>query len=451
MTKLSRRSFITTSAAITAGVAILPGLTRCKGFGKLNIAVIGVGGRGKDNWKECMNENIVALCDVSDSAAEEGFKTFPNAKRFKDFRVMFDKMAKKIDAVIVATPDHIHFSATMAAMQLGKHVYVEKPLAHNIWQLRTLRKAAKHYKVITQMGNQGHAGMGIRFIKEWYEAGVLGDVKEVVAWSDGPGFSPEGWFSKPDKFPPSVEEIPAGLDWDLWQGPASLRSFNHCYVPKRWRGWYDFGNGVLGDWGCHTLDAPFWSLDLGMPVSVDPMVRPEAPDGFVTDQSVLKFEFEARGNTPPVTLKWHDGGLKPENRPEWGLKELPGSGMIMIGSKASLLTDGRPDNPKLLIPEEDWNRFIKNLPPQTIPRVEGGPVAEWLRAIKGDGPMPGSNFEYSARLTEMALLGVLAQRFNTRIEYDAVNMKVTNHPDFDAHIKEPVRKGWDYGDELWKS
>jgi predicted dehydrogenase len=451
MTNLSRRSFITSSATLAAGAAILPGLSRCRGFGKLNIAVIGVGGRGKDNWKECINENIVALCDVNDSAAEEGFKAFPNAKRFKDFRVMFDKMASKIDAVIVATPDHIHFSATLAAMQLGKHVYVEKPLAHNIWQLRTLRKAAKRYKVITQMGNQGHAGMGIRFIKEWYEAGVLGDVKEVMAWSDGPGFSPEGWFSKPDKFPPSVEEIPAGLDWDLWQGPASPRSFNHCYVPKRWRGWYDFGNGVLGDWGCHTLDAPFWSLDLGMPVSVDPLVRPEAPDGFVTDQSVLKFEFEARGNKPPVTLKWHDGGLKPENRPEWGLKELPGSGMIMVGSKASLFTDGRPDNPKLLIPEEDWNRFTKNLPPQTIPRVEGGPVAEWLRAIKGEGPLPGSNFEYSARLTEMALVGVLAQRFNTGIAYDAENMKVTNHVDFDMHIREPVRKGWEYGEELWKA
>jgi predicted dehydrogenase len=448
MTKLSRRSFITTSAAFAAGAVILPGITRCKRFGKLNIAIIGVGGRGQDNWKECLNENIVALCDVNDTAAEEGFKTFPNAKRFKDFRVMFDKMAEDIDAVIVSTPDHIHFSATMAAMQLGKHVYVEKPLAHNIWQLRTLRKAAKHYKVITQMGNQGHANMGIRFIKEWYEAGVLGDVEEVMAWSDGPNFSPDGWFSKPDSFPPTNEEIPEGLDWDLWQGPVNSRPFNHCYVPKRWRGWYDFGNGVLGDWGCHTLDAPFWSLDLGMPVSVDPTVRPEAPEGFVTDQSVLKFEFEARGSKPPVTLKWYDGGLKPENRPEWGLKELPGSGMIMIGSKASLLTDGRPDNPKLLIPDEDWNRFIKNLPPQTIPRVEGGPVPEWLRAIKGEGPMPGSNFEYSARLTEMALLGVMSQRFNTRIEYDSENMKVTNHPDFDVHIKEPVRKGWEYGEYL---
>jgi hypothetical protein len=188
-----------------------------------------------------------------------------------------------------------------------------------------------------------------------------------------------------------------------------------------------------------------------MPVSVDPLVRPEAPDGFVTDQSVLKFEFEARGDKPAVTLKWHEGGLKPDNRPEWGLKELPGSGMIMIGDKASLITDGRPDNPKLLIPEADWISFTKNLPPQTIPRVEGGPVAEWLRAIKGDGPLPGSNFEYSARLTEMALVGVLAQRFNTRIEYDAENMKVTNHVDFDMHIREPVRKGWEYGENLWKS
>ena len=188
-----------------------------------------------------------------------------------------------------------------------------------------------------------------------------------------------------------------------------------------------------------------------MPKSVDTLVCKSSPEGFVSEQSVLKFEFAARGNKPAVTLKWHDGGAKPENRPEWGLKALPGSGMIMIGDKASLFTDGRPDNPKLLIPDEDWNRFTKNLPPQTIPRVEGGPQAEWLRAIKGDGPMPGSNFEYSAQLTEMALLGVLAQRFNTRIEYDSENMKVTNHSGFDVHIKEPVRKGWDYGEDLWKS
>jgi len=451
MKNLSRRSFVTKTTAAAAGVFILPGLARCKGDGKLNIAVIGVGGRGKANWNACKDENIVALCDVSETAAAEGFKTFPEAKRYKDFRVMFDKMANKIDAVLVSTPDHTHFAAAMAAMQLGKHVHVEKPLAHNIWQLRTLRKAAQHYNVITQMGNQGHATNGIRQIKEWYEAGILGDVKEVVAWFNGPDFDPKGYFLKPDNYPPLEEPIPAGLDWDLWLGPAANRPYSHFYLPRFWRGWFDFGNGQLGDWACHTLDAPFWSLDLGMPVSVDCSERTPSPDGFVADKSILTFKFEARGNKPPVTLYWHEGGLKPENRPEWGLEELPDSGMIMIGDKVSLMTGGRPNRPKLLLPEEEWKQFTENMPLQTIPRVqEEAPQAEWLAAIKGVGEMPGSNFEYSARLTEMASLGVMSQRLNTRIEYDAVNLQVTNHPEFDVFIKEPVRQGWAYGEDLWK-
>jgi predicted dehydrogenase len=193
MTNLSRRSFITRSAVVAAGAALLPGLSGCKP-GKVNIAFIGVGGRAQDHWPDVMTENVVALCDVNDVAAAEGFKTFPNAKRFKDFRVMFDKMAGDIDAVIIATPDHVHFPAAMAAMQLGKHVYVEKPLAHNIWQIRTLRKAAKHYNVINAMGIQGHATMGIRYVKEWYEAGILGEVKEVIAWFEGPQFDPKGYY-----------------------------------------------------------------------------------------------------------------------------------------------------------------------------------------------------------------------------------------------------------------
>jgi len=450
---LSRRSFITKTTAVAAGAILLPGLTRCKspGNGKVNLAIIGVGGRGRENWSQCLDENIVALCDVSDTAAAAGFEAFPEAKRYKDFRVMFDEMGKQIDAVIISTPDFTHFAATMAAMQLGKHVYVEKPLAHNVWQLRTLRKAAQQYKVITQMGNQGHATMGIRYVKEWYEAGVLGDVKEVFAWFDGPGFSPRGYFLKPDNYPPTEEPIPSGLDWDLWLGPAATRPYSHFYLPRFWRGWYELGNGELGDWACHTLDAPFWSLDLGMPASVDSLFKSPTPDGYVSDQSILQFEFEARGNKPPVTLKWHEGGLKPENRPEWGLPELPGSGMIMVGDKVSLMTGGRPNNPKLLLPEADWQSFTANLPAETIPRVkEEAPQAEWLAAIKGEGPMPGSGFEYSARLTEMASIGVMSQRFNTRIEYDAENMKITNHPDFDVFIKEPVRQGWEYGEDLWK-
>ncbi|NMD04027.1 MAG: gfo/Idh/MocA family oxidoreductase, partial [Bacteroidales bacterium] len=187
-----------------------------------------------------------------------------------------------------------------------------------------------------------------------------------------------------------------------------------------------------------------------MPVSVDSVFKtPNTPDGYVSDQSILKFEFKARGKKPPVTLRWYEGGLKPDNRPEWGMPELPSQGMIMVGSKVSLMTGGRPNDPKLLLPKEDWDAFTKNLPPERIPRVKGGPRAEWLAAIKGEGPEPGSNFEYSARLTEMASLGVLAQRMNTRIEYDEKKMKVTNHKDYDKYIKEPVRKGWSYGEDLW--
>lgn len=460
MKNLSRRKFITRTSAAAAGAMIIPGLVGCgsgsgtkaKGSatGKVNIAVIGVGGQGQQNWRDCMEENVVALCDVSDTAAAEGFNTFPNAKRFKDFRVMFDKMANEIDAVIVATPDHTHFAAAMSAMQLGKHICVEKPLAHNVWQLRTLQKAAKHYNVISQMANQGHATVGIRYVKEWYEAGILGDVKEVFAWFNGPEFTPKGYFLKPDTYPPQEEPMPEGLDWDLWLGPVAPRPYSHFYIPRFWRGWYELGNGELGDWACHTLDAPFWSLDLGMPTSVDSVFKtPNTPDGYVCDQSILKFEFAARANKPAVTLNWFEGGLKPENRPEWGLPELPGSGMIMVGDKISLMTGGRPNDPKLLVPEEQWLEFQKNMPAETIPRVEGGPRAEWLRAIKGEGPMPGSNFDYSARLTEMAAIGVMAQRFNTLIEYDAANMKVTNHPEFDVFIKEPVREGWSFGENLW--
>ncbi len=450
MTDLSRRSFIASASIAAAGISLLPGLSACK-TGKVNIAFIGVGGRAKDHFPDCMTENVVALCDVSDSAAAEGFKTFPKAKHFKDFRVMFDEMASDIDAVIIATPDHMHFAAAMVAMQLGKHVYVEKPLAHNIWQIRTLRKAAQHYKVINAMGIQGHATPGIRNVKEWYEAGVLGEVKEIIAWIDGPEFDPKGYFMKPDTFPPKESKVPAELDWDLWVGQAAMRPFSHYYLPRFWRGWYDFGNGGLGDWGCHTLDAPFWTLDLGMPLTAEPVQRPDSLEGFIPDKSTIKFEFAARATMPAVSITWLDGGQRPENRPEWGLKEMPNRGMIMVGDKVSLLTGGRPASPKLLIPDADWEHFKKNMPKETIPRVEGGPIPEWIRAIKGEGPIPGANFDYSARLSEMAAVGVLAQRVNMRLEYDAENMKIKNHPELDAYIKEPVRKGWEYGEDLWKS
>ncbi len=403
MEHLSRRSFVKSAAMVATGTLIIPGLHSCSSAnGKLNIAFVGVGGRGTHNLKALpkdeegnLLDNVVALCDVCEERGAEGFALFPQAKRFSDFREMLDKMGKDIDAVVITTPDHTHFPAAMAAMQLGKHVFVEKPLAHNIWQLRTLKKAAKHYNVITQMGNQGHTTEGIRFVKEWYEAGVLGEVREVIAWFDGPTFSEKGYFNKPGTYPPAEEPVPGTLNWDAWQGPVAARPYSHFYLPKWWRGWYDYGNAELGDWACHTLDAPFWSLDLGMPTSVDSIIREPKPagEGFVSDQSQLRFEFPARGSKPPVTLNWYEGGLRPEIREEWGLEELSGSGMIMVGEKKSLMTGGRPNRPELLVPAEEWEAFKNAIPKRTIPRVEEeAPLLEWIKAIKGEGAMPGLYF-----------------------------------------------------------
>ncbi len=450
MRKLSRRSFIATSAA--AGLSAVPrfSIAQPAASEKVNIAAIGAGGRAGASLNACSGENIVALCDVDQERAANAYKRLPNAKRFSDFRVMFDKMGDDIDAVLVSTPDHTHFSAAMEAMERGKHVYVEKPLAHNVWQVRTLKKAARHYKIISQMGNQGHATEGIRYIKEWTEAGVLGDVTEVLAWNSGPNFTGP-YFSNPDSFPPKAEPVPETLDWNLWLGSAKERPYNHCYLPRHWRGWYDFGNGQLGDWACHTLDGPFWALGLGMPTVVEAELRSEGPADFVPEKSVLRFEFPARGSKPPVTLTWHDGSFKPEVREEWGVDKLDGMGMLMLGSKRNLITGGRPNDPRLMVSDEEWLEFRKNLPEKTHARIEGGPWAEWLDAIKGDGPMPGSNFDYSSDLTEMALLGVMAQRFGGRIEYDAKQMKVTNRPELNAYINEPAREGWRYGQNLWEA
>ena len=450
MKHLSRRSFLKSTSAATVGAMIIPNLFSFSPNNRLNFAVIGVGGRGHANWGQVPGENIVAMCDVDDKRAAKGYKLYPKAKKYKDFRKMFDEMANQIDAVIISTPDHTHFAATMAAMQLGKHVYVEKPLAHNIWELRTLKKAAKHYGIISQMGNQGHTTNGIRLIKEWYDAGVLGQVKEVHAWQGNKvTFKPGGYFTKPESFPPPAHEVPKHFDWDLWMGPAANRPFNTAYAPKSWRGFYDFGNGMLGDWACHTLDGPFWSLDLGMPQTVEGIVPNPIPDhSFMPEESKVKYKFAARGDKEPVTMTWHEDGTKPEIRKEWGIDELPSSGMIMIGEKKTLITGGRPNDPRLLVSDEEWKEFLKNAPEKTIKRIgEEKPVQEWMDAIKNN-TLPGSNFDYAASLTEMALIGVMAQRFASRLEYDAKNMKVTNRPDLDAYIKEPVRKGWTYGENL---
>jgi len=452
---VSRRLFLQTSAA-AASLFVLPRFAIAQSGPaagrKLNLAFIGGGGIAEIAFDGCLGENYVAICDVDDARAAENFAKYPNAKRFKDYRVMLEKMHKEIDAVIVSIPDHSHFAAAYLSMQLGKHVYVQKPLTHDIWQARTLRRAATHFKVITQMGNQGHTTEGIRYVKEWYDAGVIGDVREVHAWFDGPNFVKGPYFSIPSSFPAPTAEPPATLDWDLWLGPAKKRKYSPSYTPLTWRGWWDFGCGELGDWACHTLDAPFWSLDLDQPTRVSVVNLEPIGEGFVPRSSHIKFEFPARGTKPPVTLHWYDGGQRPAPPLDWDRKkEFPNQGMLMIGDKNTLMTGGRPDSPRLL-PDSLWEEFKLNLPEKKIPRVKGGPFQEWIRAIKEEGPLPGSNFDYAARLTEMSLVGVMAQRTNRDIEWDASNMRVTNHKDIDfAHIvRQPARKGWDVGAEVWR-
>ena len=449
MTNLSRRSFMKMASAAAAGAVIIPNFLSCSPNSRLNFAVIGVGGRGEASWTQVPQESIVAMCDEDDRQSAKGFKACPKAKQYKDFRVMFDEMGQDIDAEIIATPDHTHFAAAMAAMELGKHVFVEKPLAHNIWQLRTLKKAAKHYGIVSQMGNQGHTTNGIRLVKEWYEAGVLGQVREVIAWQGKLDFKNDGYFTKPESFPPVAQEIPKGLDWNLWQGPAAERPFNNIYAPGTWRGFYDLGDGKLGDWACHTLDAPFWALDLGMPHTVEGFIPNPMPDhSFVSEESLVTWQFAARGDKAPVTMKWYEGIEKPAIRPEWGVDKIPDGGMIMIGDKKTLITGGRPNDARLLVPEEEMKEFLKHAPAQIIPRIgEEQPVQEWIAAIKNHS-LPGSNFDYSASLTEMIQTGILAQRFGGTIHYDPKNMKAIGRPELDAHIKEPVREGWAFGNNL---
>jgi predicted dehydrogenase len=446
----SRRTFLKTSLA--AGALGLPrtSLARTAGSpnGKVAMAVVGVGGMGKYAVEQAAQEHLVAFCDVDDQRACESYAAHPAVPRFKDFRVMLDKLHHEIDAVAISTPDHTHFPIAMAAMELGKHVFVQKPLAHNIWQVRTLRKAARHYKVVTQMGNQGHTFEGMRRIKEWVEAGVIGDVSEVVTWTDRPN---DPWFVPPRGFPPTTMCPPSDLDWDLWQGPTAAREYSRAYVPITWRGWWDYGCGSLGDIGCHTFDAPFWALELGAPTRIQAFKEPPPGPGFVSMNAVVTYQFPARGAKPPVTLTWYEKGYDVPRPRRWDAdKPLPvEGGMYMEGTRDTLFHAGmRPESP-MLTPEARFMEMKGAL--HDIPRrppVGGGPIEEWLRAIKGDGPAPGSSFDYAAALTEMVLLGVLAQRTGRTIEWDAEAMRVKGQPDLDPLIKEPVREGWRYGESL---
>ena len=452
MTSTTRRSFLKGSAGVAAGAVFFPApaiLAAPNAAGKLNCAVVGAGGMGGYAFKEACGENLVAFADVDKSKVRGALKKKANTPFFQDFRKLLDKHHKEIDVVLISTPDHFHFPAAMASIELGKHVFVQKPLAHNIWQCRTLRKAAKHYKVKTAMGNQGHTFDGLRRIREWYEAGIAGEVKEVITWTNRPN---RPWFVKPKSIPPKESPVPDGVNWDVWLGPAAERPFSSEYMPTRWRGWWDFGCASLGDIGCHTFDAPFWAMDLGMPTKVEVEMKDKPSKHYMPWGALTTYHFPARGDNPPVVMKWHEAGYPPPKPQRWeGDFKTKEGGMAMIGSKDTIFHYGmRPGSP-MLIPNTRMNEMKSKLAAlKKYPSVKGGPIKELFNYIKETGPKVGSDFEYATQLTEVVLLGVLAQRTGKTIEWDAENMKVKGQPELDALVKEPVRKGWAFGENVWK-
>jgi predicted dehydrogenase len=471
----SRRDFIKKSALAAGAFLIVPRHVLGKGLippsDKLNIAAIGAGGKGTVNINLSWNngtENIVTLCDVDDRRSAEMRAKFPKATYYKDYRVMLEKEKKNIDAVLVSTPDHTHAVIAMAAMQLGKHVYVEKPLTHTIQEARLLTQATRKYKIVSQMGNQGASGEGIRLIQEWYNAGLLGEVDEVHVWTDRPVW-PQGQAGLSGKY-----DIPAELDFDLWLGPAPKRDYHPQLLPFKWRGWWEYGTGALGDMGCHIIDVPFKVLGLGYPseayasvsqVYFQDWVPAELPDSCPTS-SKIHFRFPRQGNKD-LKMTWYDGGLLPEMPDEMtGTESLPTNGMLFYGSKNKLLAEMWGSNPRLL-PTSNMNEVT--LPAKTLPRVErahDGHQQQWVQACKAGyakgKDMVSSPFDFAGPLTETILMGNLAVRsYNYRVKkeggglsnpgrkkllWDGANMKITNFEEANQFVRRSnYRDGFSLG------
>ncbi len=440
---ISRREFVETAAASMALFTIVPshvlgGMGRISPSDKLNIAGIGVGGKGYgDLLMLSEGSNIVALCDVDQNYAANTFKKFPNAKQHTDYRRMLEKQ-KDIDAVMIATPDHHHAAAALCAIWEGKHVFCEKPLGHSIYEVRKMTEEARKSKVVTQMGIQHHAGEGIRQCTEWVNYGAIGKVHEVHVWANGGGGG--------GKRPADVMEIPAGLDWDLWLGPAPDRPYNQAYHPKKWRGWWDFGGGSLGDMGCHVIDLPYYALKLGAPLSVEAFCEGSSDEQPPKSGRVV-WEFAARGDMPPVKMIWYDSYTMVTRPPELAPDEKIGGvydcGGMLVGDKGKMLTPHYED--ARLLPTSRTEEFKRK--PKILPRIEGGikgHYRQWVDACKG-GPPTEAPFEYGGPLTEIVLLGCVAMRTGSgqKLYWDSENMKVTNNvPDAKKYIEPEFRKGY---------
>jgi predicted dehydrogenase len=444
--RITRRKFIGSTAALSSFMILKPavlGRGAASPNSKLNIAGIGIGGQGGWDIEQVSGENIVALCDVDLERGAKVFKKYPNAKQYQDFREMLDK-EKSIDAVVIGTPDHNHALVSSFAMKMGKHVYCEKPLTRTVFEARSVAKTARENKVVTQMGNQGMAFEGNRFINEWLADGAIGPVREVHVWSDRPthqGKMPFWWaqgIERPQDTPPK----PAQLDWDLWLGPAPWRPYHSAYAPFRWRGWWDFGTGGLGDMGIHNLAPVFAALKLGAPESLHASSTPVFKET-VPLAAMVHYQFPARGDLPPVKLHWYDGGMlpaRPEELEEDERQLDPEDGIIFVGDKGKMLVGGWGGEKPRLIPERRNQEYKR--PPKTLPRSIGH-HKEWVEACKGASIVPRSNFDFAGPLTEAVLLGsVCIHNGGEKLNWDSENMKITNVAKANDLLHYEYRKGW---------
>lgn len=442
---VSRRTFIRTAGTAAAALSIVPrhvvaGSGETPPSERLNIAAIGVGGQGFGDLNQIAPGNkVVALCDADERQAGGAFKQYPDAKRYRDFRKMFDEMEKNIDAVLVATPDHTHAVAAMAAIKRGKHVYCEKPLAHSVYEVRQLMKAAKDHKVVTQLGNQGHSYDDIRKFCEFIWDGAIGKVHTIHAGCHAVNSGLNRLARLKEEHP-----VPQGLDWDLWLGPALWRPYHPAYLPGSWRGWVPFGNGTVGDWVCHVIDPVFWALDLGLPKTIQAEVKDydfkTQGDAFPRGDKIT-YEFAGNDKRGPVTLHWYSGTERIPRPPEMDADDKSiDIGAAVMGDKGTIVYGSHGASGVRLIPQEKADAY-KN-PPRTLPRVRGGHHREWLQAIK-EGRQANADFSYGGPLTELAMLGVIAIKLaGTKLEWDAPKMKFTNSSEANQYVNPPSRQGW---------
>lgn len=423
----SRRTFIRNSSALAATSLFFPSITKAQNLGsqKLKIAFIGVGGRGKRHVEGMLQEKMVAFCDVDEVRAAEKFAQHPDVPRYKDFRVMLDKIGKDIDAVTIAVPDHMHYPIALWALAHKKHIFVEKPLVRTVEEAMLLKQAVKDSGVITQMGNQGHANDGLRSIREWVQAGLIGEVKEAYHWTDRPIW-PQGIGEWPKR-----EATPATLDWDLWLGVAPKREYVPGIAPFRWRGFKAYGCGAIGDIACHAMDASYTTFDLGYPTSVKSDSVNTTKIGYPTE-STIYFDFPAKGNRGPIKVTWMDGGRRPKNIPNVPDSFIQGKGQangtLLVGSKGAIFADMYAQYPRIF-PLDYYRDLRRNssLPAETLPRVEGGHFKEWIASCKS-GVQPGGNIaDYAADFTATALLGAASLGLEgQKLEFDEKTMKFKN-------------------------